>query len=75
MAMRACLAKAKNLAAQFADLKAAGCHRIFREKLSAVTADRPELRKLLAELGSLRSPRRGAFGFRAHQASGVDGGS
>lgn len=41
---------AQDLASQLAQLKAAGCERVFREKISGATADRPELRKLLAAL-------------------------
>jgi DNA invertase Pin-like site-specific DNA recombinase len=40
--------KSQDLAAQLADLKAAGCERIYREKISAETAERPQLKKLLA---------------------------
>jgi len=39
---------AQDLAAQVAQLEAAGCGRIFHDKLSGLTADRPQLRKLLA---------------------------
>jgi DNA invertase Pin-like site-specific DNA recombinase len=39
---------AQDLTSQLAQLKAAGCQRIFREKISGTSADRPELRKLLA---------------------------
>jgi DNA invertase Pin-like site-specific DNA recombinase len=42
---------AQDLANQLAQLKAAGCSTIFREKISGATADRPQLRKLLAALG------------------------
>jgi DNA invertase Pin-like site-specific DNA recombinase len=38
---------AQDLTAQLAQLKAAGCERVFREKISGATADRPQLRKLL----------------------------
>jgi hypothetical protein len=31
-------------------LKAAGCERVFREKITGTTAERPQLRKLLAVL-------------------------
>jgi DNA invertase Pin-like site-specific DNA recombinase len=43
--------KSQDLAAQLADLKATGCKRIYREKISAETADRPQLKKLLAVAG------------------------
>jgi DNA invertase Pin-like site-specific DNA recombinase len=36
---------------QIADLKAAGCERIYREKASGAKADRVELRKLLDDIG------------------------
>jgi DNA invertase Pin-like site-specific DNA recombinase len=39
---------AQDLASQLAQLKEAGCERVFREKISGATADRPQLRKLLA---------------------------
>ena len=39
---------AQDLTSQLAQLKAAGCQRVFREKISGATADRPQLRKLLA---------------------------
>jgi Resolvase, N terminal domain len=35
---------------QVAELKAAGCARIFREKISGATAERPQLKKLMAKL-------------------------
>ncbi len=35
---------------QFAQLKAAGCEKVFREKITGTTADRPQLRKLMAVL-------------------------
>jgi DNA invertase Pin-like site-specific DNA recombinase len=38
---------AQDLASQLADLKAAGCEHVFREKISGATADRPQLKKLL----------------------------
>ena len=40
--------KSQDLAAQLADLKAAGCQRIHREKMSAEMAERPQLEKPLA---------------------------
>ena len=39
---------AQDLATQLAQLKGAGCERVFREKISDATADRPQLKKLLA---------------------------
>jgi DNA invertase Pin-like site-specific DNA recombinase len=39
---------AQDLTSQLAQLKAAGCERVFREKISGATADRPQLRRLLA---------------------------
>jgi DNA invertase Pin-like site-specific DNA recombinase len=41
---------AQDLAPHLAQLKAAGCERIFREKITGTTADRPQLRKLIASL-------------------------
>ena len=41
---------AQDLANQVAQLKAAGCAKTYREKVSGATADRPELRKLLKTL-------------------------
>ena len=38
---------AQDLTSQLAQLKAAGCERVFREKISGATADRPQLQKLL----------------------------
>jgi DNA invertase Pin-like site-specific DNA recombinase len=38
---------AQDLSSQVAQLKAAECTRIFREKVSGATADRPQLRKLM----------------------------
>ena len=42
---------AQDLSAQLKDLKAAGCERVFKEKLTGATADRPQLKKLLAAAG------------------------
>jgi DNA invertase Pin-like site-specific DNA recombinase len=41
---------AQDLASQLAQLKAAGCEKVFREKITGTTADRPQLRKLMAAL-------------------------
>jgi len=41
---------AQDLAPQLAQLKAAGCEKIFREKITGTTADRPQLRKLISVL-------------------------
>jgi DNA invertase Pin-like site-specific DNA recombinase len=42
---------AQDLANQLAQLRAAGCEKVFREKITGATADRPALRKLMAALG------------------------
>src|SRR5580658_8990725 len=42
---------AQDLTSQLAQLKAAGCERVFREKISGATADRPQLKKLMAVVG------------------------
>jgi DNA invertase Pin-like site-specific DNA recombinase len=41
---------AQDLANQLAQLKAAGCEKVFREKITGTTADRPQLKKLMAAL-------------------------
>src|SRR5713101_7316728 len=41
---------AQDLTSQLAELKAAGCEKVFREKITGTTADRPQLKKLLAAL-------------------------
>src|ERR671912_21840 len=41
---------AQDLASQLAQLKAAGCEKIFQEKVSGVTAERPQLKRLMAAL-------------------------
>jgi DNA invertase Pin-like site-specific DNA recombinase len=41
---------AQDLTSQLAQLKAAGCEKIFREKITGTTADRPQLRKMMVAL-------------------------
>ena len=41
----------QNLDSQLGELKAAGCLRIFQEKVSGARSDRPELAKLVGKLG------------------------
>jgi DNA invertase Pin-like site-specific DNA recombinase len=41
---------AQDLASQLAQLKAAGCEKVFREKTTGTTADRPQLKKLMGAL-------------------------
>jgi DNA invertase Pin-like site-specific DNA recombinase len=40
--------EAQDLTSQLAQLKGAGCEKVFREKLTGTNADRPQLRKLMA---------------------------
>ncbi len=40
----------RDLTRQLAQLKGAGCEKVFREKITGTTADRPQLRKLIAAL-------------------------
>jgi DNA invertase Pin-like site-specific DNA recombinase len=42
--------EAQDLTSQLAQLKVAGCEKVFREKLTGTNADRPQLRKLIAAL-------------------------
>src|SRR5580700_2855655 len=42
--------EAQDLTSQLAQLKAAGCEKVFREKITGTTADRPQLAKLMAAL-------------------------
>src|ERR1700760_4278445 len=42
--------EAQDLTGATAQLKAAGCQKIYREKITGTTADRPQLRKLLSVL-------------------------
>jgi len=50
---------AQDLSSELAQLKAAGCEKVFREKIAGTTADRPQLQKLMKALapGELLSPR------------------
>jgi DNA invertase Pin-like site-specific DNA recombinase len=41
---------AQDLTSQLAQLKTAGCEKVFREKLTGTTADRPQLQKLITKL-------------------------
>jgi DNA invertase Pin-like site-specific DNA recombinase len=42
---------AQDLTGQLAQLKAAGCERVFKEKISGATADRPQLKNLMKTVG------------------------
>jgi predicted site-specific integrase-resolvase len=42
--------EAQDLTSQLAQLKAAGCEKVFREKITGTTADRPQLQKLMKAL-------------------------
>jgi DNA invertase Pin-like site-specific DNA recombinase len=41
---------AQDLSSQLTQLKAAGCEKVFRDKLTGATTDRPKLRKLMSAL-------------------------
>jgi DNA invertase Pin-like site-specific DNA recombinase len=41
---------AQDFTGQLAQLKAAGCEKVFRDKLTGATADRPQLHKLMSAL-------------------------
>ena len=70
---------AQDLAPHLAQLSAAGCEKIFREKITGTTADRPQLRKLISVLapgdvviGHLSRLRR-AFSPPANSATAASG--
>ena len=44
--------EAQDLTGATAQLKGAGCEKIFREKITGTTADRPQLKKLMARLAA-----------------------
>jgi DNA invertase Pin-like site-specific DNA recombinase len=46
------LTVAQDLVSQLAHLKAAECGKVFRERITGTTADRPQLRKLMAALAA-----------------------
>jgi DNA invertase Pin-like site-specific DNA recombinase len=43
---------AQDLASQLAQLKAAGCEKMFREKITGTTTDRPQLKRLMRKLAA-----------------------
>ncbi len=43
---------AQDLTSQLDQLKAAGCERVFKENVNGATADRPQLKKLMAVIGA-----------------------
>jgi hypothetical protein len=53
--MRAVSTKGQDLAGQDAELTAAGCAKVFREKASGAKTDRAELAKLIRLGGSTRA--------------------
>jgi hypothetical protein len=55
--------RAQDLTSQFAELKAAGCEKVFREKITGTTAERPQLRKLMAALAPGEAPACGGCGL------------
>src|SRR5271170_1580230 len=54
---------AQDLTGQLAQLKAAGCEKVFREKLTGTTADRPQLQKLITKLA--RGVQKAGAGIRS----------
>jgi DNA invertase Pin-like site-specific DNA recombinase len=46
--------EAQDLTSQLAQLKAAGCEKVFREKITGAAADRPQLKKLMKALAAWR---------------------
>jgi DNA invertase Pin-like site-specific DNA recombinase len=40
----------QDLTSQLAPLKGAGCEKVYQEKLTGTTADRPQLQKLITQL-------------------------
>jgi hypothetical protein len=57
---------AQDLTSQLVELKAAGCEKVFREKITGTTADRPELAKLMkAPPPAMSSSPRRLIGCRA----------
>ena len=51
----------QSLTAQIAELKAAGCDRIFQEKVSGARSDRKQLARLTDALATLPAAQRDAF--------------
>ncbi len=43
---------AQDLTGQLAQLEAAGCEKVFRDKLTGAAADRPQLHKLISALST-----------------------
>ena len=71
---------AQDLTNQIAQLKAAGCERVFREKVSGATADRPQLKKLMGTIGhdemAVPFSNRALISFHSfHAATGRQGNS
>jgi hypothetical protein len=56
---------AQYLASQFGRLKAAGCAKVFREKIAGTTVDRPQLRKLMADAAPAEGSARARGRWRA----------
>ena len=61
---------AQDLTGQLAQLKAAGCEKVFRDKLTGATADRPQLRKLVSAFAAGDVVIIRSSGDRARNAAG-----